>query len=222
MIVTIDGPAGTGKSTTARRLAERLGFDYLDTGAMYRALAAECLARRLDPADAPRVARLAQGLQIAFDQGRTFVDGRDVTGLLRTAETTDAASVIAQNREVRAALVAAQRRIAAGRNIVCEGRDQGTVAFPHAECKFFLTADPEVRARRRRDELVEQGRTVTLESLLAEQSARDHRDATRSVAPLRAADDALTIDTTDRDLEAVVTHLEALVRARLAGQSEIR
>ncbi|MGD9857151.1 MAG: (d)CMP kinase [Planctomycetaceae bacterium] len=216
MIVTIDGPAGTGKSTTARRLAERLGFEYLDTGAMYRAVAAECLARRIDSDNEPAIAELASSLHITFDQGCTFADGHDVTGSLRSAETTEAASVIAQNPGVRAAMIDAQRRIAADRDIVCEGRDQGTVAFPQAECKFFLTADPEIRARRRQQELAEQGREVPLETLLAEQTTRDHRDANRTVAPLRAADDAVLIDTTDRDIDAVVNRLESIVRDRLA------
>jgi cytidylate kinase len=214
MIVTIDGPAGTGKSTTANRLAEQLGFEYLDTGAMYRALAAECLARGIDPADEAEVGRLAETLTIRIAKNRAFAGGRDVTDALRTPPTTQAASVIAQNPRVRSALVAAQRRLAAHRDIVCEGRDQGTVAFPHAECKFFLTADPQVRARRRQQELAEQGHRVALETLLAEQTARDERDANRAIAPLRPADDALIIDTTHSDIEAVVAQLASLVRDR--------
>jgi cytidylate kinase len=214
MIVTIDGPAGTGKSTTAHRLAEQLGFDYLDTGAMYRAVAAECLARGIDPADEVEVGRLAETLTIRIAKNRTLAGGKDVTAALRTPQTTQAASVIAQNPKVRSAMVAAQRRLAANRDIVCEGRDQGTVAFPHAECKFFLTADPEVRARRRQQELAEQGHRVTLETLLAEQTARDERDANRPLAPLRPAGDALIIDTTHCDIEAVVAQLESLVRDR--------
>ncbi|MBX3440158.1 MAG: (d)CMP kinase, partial [Planctomycetaceae bacterium] len=177
MIVTIDGPAGTGKSTTARLLAERLGFAYLDTGAMYRAVAAECLARGIDPANDPAVARLAASLRMEFPDGRTLVDGRNVTESLRTPETTETASLIAQNADVRASLVALQRTLAAAGNVVCDGRDQGTVAFPDAECKFFLTADPEVRARRRQRELAEQGCEISLETLLADQAARDARDA---------------------------------------------
>ncbi len=214
MIVTIDGPAGTGKSTTARQLATRLGFDYLDTGAMYRAVAAECLSRGIDPAEIAPVGELAQSLVITFDEGRTFADGKDVTGELRTAETTQAASLIAQNPDVRRALIDAQRLIADEHNIVCEGRDQGTVAFPHAECKFFLTADPEVRACRRQQELAAQGTHVPLATLLAEQTARDERDANRQIAPLRPADDAQVIDTTNCDINEVVTRLESIVRTR--------
>ncbi|MCA9110324.1 MAG: (d)CMP kinase, partial [Planctomycetaceae bacterium] len=215
MIVTIDGPAGTGKSTTARQLANRLGFEYLDTGAMYRAVAAECLRRSIDPMDTATVGQLAQSLTITFDEGRTFAAGRDVTGELRTAETTQAASLIAQNPDVRSALIDAQRRIADERHIVCEGRDQGTVAFPHAACKFFLTADPEVRALRRQQELASQGTDVPLATLLAEQTARDQRDENREIAPLIPAPDAQIIDTTASDIEEVVTRLEAIVRSKL-------
>ncbi len=218
MIVTIDGPAGTGKSTTARRLAAQLGFDYLDTGAMYRAVAAECLAQSIAPQDQRAVGQLAESLDISFQEGRTFANGRDVTGSLRSAETTETASLIARNPDVRTAMIAAQRRMADDRDIVCEGRDQGTVAFPQAGCKFFLTADPEVRAHRRQQELAAQGRHVPLETLLAEQTARDQRDANRPIAPLRPADEALIIDTTDRDIDNVVQHLESLVRERLSLQ----
>ncbi|MCA9075726.1 MAG: (d)CMP kinase [Planctomycetaceae bacterium] len=215
MIVTIDGPAGTGKSTTACQLAERLEFEYLDTGAMYRAVAAECLSRGIDAADHATVGELAQSLQITFENGRTFADGKDVTDQLRSAETTQVASLIAQIPEVRRALIDAQRLIADERDIVCEGRDQGTVAFPHAECKIFLMADPEVRASRRQQELVEQGTHVSLETLLAEQTARDERDANREIAPLKPADDALIIDTTFNTIDEVVTRLESIVRARM-------
>ncbi len=213
MIVTIDGPAGTGKSTTARQLADRLGFDYLDTGAMYRAVAAVCLAWGIDPVDVSAVGHLAQSLVITFDDGHTFADGKDVTGELRSAETTQAASIIAQNPDVRRSLIDAQRLIADERDIVCEGRDQGTVAFPHAECKFFLTADAQVRACRRQQELAAQGTRVSLAILLAEQTARDERDANREVAPLRPADDAQVIDTTHCDINEVVSQLESIVRA---------
>lgn len=217
MIVTIDGPAGTGKSTTARQLADRLGFQHLDTGAMYRAVAATCLAREIDPADHPSVSELAQSLQVTFENGRTLADGKDVTDELRTAETTQAASFIAQNSDVRRALIDAQRQIAAERDIVCEGRDQGTVAFPHAECKFFLTADPEVRASRRQQELAAQGTHVPLETLLAEQTSRDERDANREIAPLKPAEDAQIIDTTNNTIDEVITRLESIVRAQITS-----
>lgn len=214
MIVTIDGPAGTGKSTAARGLAERLRFEFLDTGAMYRAVAVRCLQQGIDPQDEQGAAAIAAASPIMFDRGRTFVGGEEVTHLLRTPEATAAASVVAQNRRVREALVKQQRRLAEGRDIVCEGRDQGTVVFPHAECKFFLTADARIRAQRRRQELAAKGEHIPLEMLLAEQNERDQRDQNRSVAPLRAAEDAMTIDTSGLDAAAVIDLLEAHVRRR--------
>lgn len=212
MIVTIDGPAGTGKSTVARRLAERLGFAFLDTGAMYRAIAARCLSDGIDPDDALGVARLARSATISFEQGRTLIDGEDITGDLRTGPTTEAASRIAQIVEVREALIRQQRDWSRGRDVVSEGRDQGTVAFPHAELKFFLDADPAVRAERRQEELRQKGEIVDLAALLAEQTARDERDRTREVAPLRPADDAVCVDTTNLPVEEVIARLESTVR----------
>jgi CMP/dCMP kinase len=212
MIVTIDGPAGTGKSTVARHLAARLGFEYLDTGAMYRAIAARSLAGGIDPDETEQLAKLARQAQFRFVDGRTIIDGQDVTDELRTGPTTEAASRVAQNVGVRQALVQQQRKWSAGRDVVCEGRDQGTVAFPEARIKFFLDAAPEVRAQRRQQELAEKGELVELSALLAEQSARDERDRNRAVAPLRPAADAIVVDTTDLPLEEVVHRLETFVR----------
>jgi cytidylate kinase len=212
MIITIDGPAGTGKSTAARGLAERLGFEFLDTGAMYRVVALLCLDRGIDPADEIAAARLAAGATIEFHRGRTLAGGVDVTDRLRTPQVSQAASLVAQVPAVREELVRQQRRLAAGLDIVCEGRDQGTVAFPHAECKFFITADPVERARRRQQELAETGRVVSLEDLLAEQAARDQRDENRAVAPLKPAPDAIRIDTTALSADAVLDALEQHVR----------
>jgi cytidylate kinase len=214
MIITIDGPAGTGKSTAARGLAERLGLEFLDTGAMYRVVALLCLDRGIDPADEIAAARLAAGAAIEFHRGRTLAGGGDVTDRLRTPQVSQAASLVAQVPAVRDELVRQQRRLAAGLDIVCEGRDQGTVAFPHAECKFFITADPVERARRRQQELAETGRVVSLEDLLAEQAARDRRDESRAVAPLKPAPDAIRIDTTSLSLDAVLDLLERHVRRK--------
>jgi cytidylate kinase len=218
MIVTIDGPAGTGKSTAARRLAERIGFNFLDTGAMYRAVAYACLQRGIDVENPVAAAAIAADVEISFAGHRTLLDGRDVSDEIRTADASRAASIVAQHPQVRAHLVRQQQRLAAQGNFVCEGRDQGTVAFPHAECKFFLTADSRERARRRQVELSEKGQQIPLEELLAEQTARDERDANRAVAPLRPADDAIMIDTTPLDTEGVVDMLERYVRERMAEE----
>ncbi|SFH58373.1 (d)CMP kinase [Planctomicrobium piriforme] len=219
MIVTIDGPAGTGKSTVARRLAEQLRFQFLDTGAMYRMIALKALREQIDPGDQSGIGRLARETVMDLTDGGYLMDGVEVGGEIRTAEVTKAASLVAQIPAVRELLVRRQREIASARNIVCEGRDQGTVAFPHAECKFFLTAQPEERARRRLEELAAQGSQVDFEELLREQSDRDQRDQERAVAPLRPAADALLVDTTALDLDQVVRLLreQILVRVQSAA-----
>jgi len=214
IVVTIDGPAGTGKSTVARRLAERLGFEFLNTGAMYRAVALVCLERGIPLDDLAQVGALPQSLQIAFRANRLYLDGRDVSEAIRTAAVTDAASLVASNSQVRSALVELQRRAADGVNLVTEGRDQGTVVFPDAACKFYLTASPEVRARRRQRELAEQGKTVSLEEILADQRIRDERDETRACGPMKPAPDAIIIDSSGLSAEEVLERMETAVRSR--------
>lgn len=214
MIVTIDGPAGTGKSTAAKALAEELGFQYLDTGAMYRMVALAARQREIDPQDESAVAALAATLRIDLEGGRALLDGEDVCSQLRTADVTLAASIVAQHPRVRAVLVDRQREVARGRDIVCEGRDQGTVVFPDAACKFFLTANPEERARRRLAELEAAGNEVSFAELLRDQTDRDERDAARATAPLRPADDAILVDTTELSLEEVVSQLKSAVVKR--------
>ncbi len=215
MIVTIDGPAGTGKSTVARILAQRLGFEFLNTGAMYRAVAYTCLQREIDLNDADAVGNVPAGLDILFANNRLLLDGRDVTESIRGQAVTQAASVVAANPIVRERLVELQRAAARETNLVTEGRDQGTVVFPDAECKFFLTASPAERARRRQSELQAAGEVVPLDELLAQQVVRDQRDETRACSPLKPAADAVVIDTTPMSLEAVAGHLETLVRQRI-------
>ncbi|HEY8505259.1 MAG TPA: (d)CMP kinase [Gemmataceae bacterium] len=217
MIVTIDGPSGSGKSTVARELARRLGFEYLDTGAMFRALAWALLRRGVDPEDAAAVEAALDVIELRAEPGHIRVDGEDVTGRIRTPQVSAAASRVAVIPAVRRYLAERQRAAAAGRDIVCEGRDQGTAVFPEAECKFFLTADPHERARRRYRELRERGENVTFEEVLYSQQERDRRDAERPTAPLRQAEDAHTIDTTDLGIDEVVEKLEREVRRCRGG-----
>jgi cytidylate kinase len=213
MIVAIDGPAGAGKSSIARRLAERLGFAFLDTGAMYRAVTLAALRCGLGPGDSEAIARLAEELQIDFDGTRTLLNGEDVSAAIRTPEVTAAVSLAADNVAVRHILVERQREIARGRDIVTEGRDQGTVAFPHAECKIFLTASRQERARRRYEELTSRGETITYDEVLAQQDERDRRDAARPVGALIKADDAIEVLTDGLSPDEVEERLEALVAA---------
>jgi cytidylate kinase len=215
MIVAIDGPAGAGKSSIARRLAERLGFQFLDTGAMYRAVALAALRRGLGPSDGETIAQLARELTIDMRHERTLLNGADVSAAIRTSEVSAAVYLAADNVAVRRRLVELQRQIADGRDTVTEGRDQGTVAFPHAECKIFLTASPEVRARRRYEELIARGESAAFEDVLAHQQERDRRDAARPVGALLKAPDAIEVVTDGLSPEQVVDRLEALVRSQM-------
>lgn len=216
MIVAIDGPAGAGKSSAARALARRLGFRFLDTGAMYRAVALAGLRRKVDWNDAAVLPRLAREVTITLDTDRVLLDGEDVTHEIRTLAVTSVTHYPANNPAVREHLVDLQRQIAAGDDIVTEGRDQGTVVFPRAECKIFLTASPLERARRRHLDLQAHGEHVTLEEVLADQNERDRRDAARDVGPLKPAADAVELSTDGLSPSEVVDQLEALVRARTA------
>ena len=214
MIVTIDGPAGSGKSTAAKGVAARLGFDFLDTGAMYRAVALRCLEAGIDLSDVEAAATIARRTDIQALGNRVLADGADVTEAIRRAQVAQAASVVAVNPQVRAALVALQRKAATGRNIVTEGRDQGTVVFPDAECKFYITAAPEERARRRREEMAAQGSHASFDETLREIRERDARDKSRDVAPLKQADDAIRVDTTGQSAEDVLNFLVQTIRER--------
>jgi CMP/dCMP kinase len=200
MVIAIDGPAGAGKSTVARAVAERLGFTYLDTGAMYR-----CVG--LAAASAPRTAPGDVAERIAIELGeRVLLDGRDVTGEIRTPWASEAASHVAADPAVRAALVRKQRALLAEGDWVAEGRDIGTVVCPDAQVKVFLTASPEVRARRRAAQIGEDYETV-----LADQAVRDRRDSERDHSPLVPAPDAVPVDTSDLDLDGVLEQIATLV-----------
>jgi cytidylate kinase len=215
MIVTIDGPAGAGKSTAARELARRLGFEFLDTGAMYRAVTLASLRADCDPSQEEALVRLLSSLDLQIEGSRVLLNGEDVTGQLRTAEITAASRAIADSPVVRRHLVGLQRALAVGRNLVCEGRDQGTLVFPDAACKFFLVADPVERARRRQREMQARGESLSLEDVLRTQQERDRRDAARDIAPMVPAADAIHLDSTALPAEEVVERMAAEVRQRL-------
>jgi CMP/dCMP kinase len=214
MIVTIDGPAGAGKSSTAHELALRLGFRFLDTGAMYRAVTWYCLKEQVNLSDEAAVAEAARRGRFVFDAGRVIVDGAEVTREIRRSAVTDQTRFIAGNILVRAHLVELQRQLAVGADVVTEGRDQGTVAFPHAECKFYLTASPLKRALRRQNDLALNGEQVALEAILAQQESRDQRDANREFGALKPAPDAISIDTSDFSFDEVVSRMESIVRQK--------
>ena len=212
MIVAIDGPAGAGKSSIARHLAERLGFQFLDTGAMYRAVALAALRNGLGDGDTEAIAQLANELTIEMRHERTFLNGEDVSTAIRASEVSAAVYLAADNVAVRQRLVELQRQIAAKRSTVTEGRDQGTIAFPAAECKIFLTASPEERARRRHTELAARGEPITLDQVLAQQADRDRRDAARPVGALIKAPDAVEVWTDGLTPEEVIDRLVVIVR----------
>ncbi len=218
MIITIDGPAGAGKSSASRRLAQRLGFEFLDTGATYRAVGLAVLRADVSLTDAPSLERLLQTLRLEMPPGKILLNGEDVTELIRTSEVSHASSVVAVVPVVRRYLAQWQRDVSRGRHVVCEGRDQGTVVFPDALCKFFLSADPRERALRRQRQLLAGGEVVEFELLLQAIEARDRRDSARDLAPLRPAEDAVLLDTTHLTLDQVVEQMEAEVRRRLPRQ----
>jgi cytidylate kinase len=221
MIVTIDGPAGAGKSSAAKALAQRLGFEFLDTGAMYRAVTLASLRAGTDPHDQEALGNLVAELRLEMPPGHVVMNGEDVTGLLRTADITAASGAIASSPVVRRRLVELQRTLARGRKFVCEGRDQGTIVFPDALCKFFLSADPAERACRRHREMLTRGEAAAWQEVLAAQKARDARDQARDIGPMVPAADAVLLDSTHLTLDQVVHQMEQEVRRRLAEQSSL-
>ena len=222
VVVAIDGPAGAGKSTIARRLAERLQFTYIDTGAMYRAVALWGWRQGVDMGDMHRMEQLAAAAEISLSPGRIELNGEDVTEEIRRPEVSNGASKIAVIPGVRRAMVAKQRAIGQLSSVVMEGRDIGTVVFPKAEVKVYLDAEVAERVRRRLEELRAKGQTVDAEKLTSEIKERDLRDSTRADAPLTQAPDAVYLDSTHLSIGEVEEAILKIVRARVANGKEYR
>ena len=217
--VAIDGPSGAGKSTIARRVSEEFGFIYVDTGAIYRTVGLAAALRKLDPKDKAAVVAMLPEISIRLAYGENglqhmYLDGEDVTSRIRTPEISLYASGVSAHPEVRAYLMEMQRSLARENDVVMDGRDIGTVVLPDAGLKIFLTASPEARARRRCSELVAKGQDVQYEDVLRDLKLRDENDSTRAAAPLKAAEDALLLDTTEMDFEESCRAVAAMIRER--------
>jgi CMP/dCMP kinase len=217
VVVAIDGPAGAGKSTIAKLLAARLGFTYIDTGAMYRAVALWGIRQNVEAADMHRMEQLAIAAEIELAPGRISLNGEDVTEAIRTPEVSSGASKVAVIPGVRRAMVAKQREMGERASVVMEGRDIGTVVFPHAQVKIFLDANPEERVRRRLEEGRARGETLSAAQLAAQMKERDQRDSTRADAPLSQAPDAVYLDSTTLSIEEVVEAILKIVRQRVTN-----
>ena len=217
VVVAIDGPAGAGKSTIAKRLAARLGFTYIDTGAMYRAVALWAIRQNVNLDDMHRTEQLAIAAEIDLAPGRISLNGEDITDAIRVQEVSDGASKVAVVPGVRRAMVGKQRAIGERSSVVMEGRDIGTVVFPNAEVKIFLDANPQERVRRRLEELRAKGTVVDEGELAALMKERDNRDSTRADAPLSQAPDAVYLDSTPLSLDQVEEAILKIVRARVTN-----
>ena len=219
--IAIDGPAGAGKSTIARRLAKELGFYYVDTGAIYRTVAYFLDLLGISPKDVDGVERYIDELTISIgydEEGvqHMIMNGMDVTDDIRTQEISQKASLVSAHSVVRDVLLGMQRDVAKKHNVIMDGRDIGTVVLPKANVKIFLTADPEVRAKRRYDELIAKGQKANLSQILKEIQQRDHQDMNRAIAPLKQAKDAVKVDTSNLDIDGVVEAIKTVVKEKIA------
>jgi cytidylate kinase len=214
MIVTIDGPAGAGKSSVSVKLADTLGYFFLDTGAMYRCVTLACLRSKIDLDDPDAAFAIAQSCEILLGKGSVRLNQDDVTHQIRDPAVANSIKPIAGNPRIRELMVLQQRKICEGRDCVTEGRDQGTVAFPDAQCKIFLTASPQERARRRVQQLLERNIQADYEEILLQQNRRDENDSTRASGPLRAAADAIIVSTDGLTEQQVHDRLLEIVKSR--------
>lgn len=220
LIITIDGPAGAGKTTISKLLAQSLGYRYLDTGALYRGVAFAVQQAGIDPQDDHALQALCQDLSLAFEGGnqglRLMLNGRNITDLIRTPEISMLASAVSARPFIRKFLLETQRLIGKQKRVVCEGRDMGTVVFPRADVKFFLDADPGIRARRRYEELKAiSGQAPSLQAVEADMNQRDRNDCTRAAAPLKAASDAVRIDSSRLSIQEVVDVMLRTIQKRI-------
>ncbi len=214
MVIAIDGPAGSGKSTTAKNVAEKLGFIHINTGAMYRGISLKCIQEDVNMEDAAQLNHLLTHTKFEFaaeGESALLMDGVDISAEITSVEVTDVVSQVSAISQVREKLVQYQRKMAEGLNVVLEGRDIGTVVFPNADHKFFLVADIHERARRRKKEMEAKGEVVSLEELTAEMLERDRKDSTRKHSPLKKAEDAVEIDTTGISIEEQVNRIVEIV-----------
>ena len=219
--IAIDGPAGAGKSTIARRLAKELGYYYVDTGAIYRTVAYFMDLLGISPKDVDGVERYIDELtiEIEYDEDgvqHMIMNGMDVSGDIRTQDISQKASLVSAHAVVRDVLLDMQRNVAKKHNVIMDGRDIGTVVLPKADVKIFLTADPEVRAKRRYDELIAKGQKVNLPQILKDIQQRDYQDTHREIAPLKQAKDAVKVDTSNLDIEGVVAEIKAIVGKKIS------
>ena len=221
MNIAIDGPASAGKSTIAKKVAEQLGYIYLDTGAMYRTLTYAALSNEVDLQDEEALHTLLKGIRITFstaenEMQRVFLNDEDVTDSIRSEEVTQNVSLVSSFAKVREEMVARQKSIARSGGVVMDGRDIGTVVLPDAEVKIFMTATAEERALRRYKENIAKGMTTSLEELTEDMKRRDHLDSTRSVSPLKKAEDAIVLDSTHLEIDEVVKQILGIIEVRLS------
>lgn len=212
--IAIDGPGGAGKSTIAKMVAEKMNMEYIDTGAMYRAIGWMFSKNNVNTEDSTEVQDVLNRTAIDFDNGKIFLNGEDISGEIRTPEISKAASVCSKLPEVRSKLVALQREIAEGKSVVMDGRDIGTNVLPNAEVKIFLTADPMVRAKRRYDQLLEGGKEADLNSIFEDIKERDYQDTHRELNPLQQAEDAVLLDTSDMTINQVLDEIMKMAEGK--------